>query len=148
MAQAPILIPTREIRIAGGVTVTVREMAWPAALEFMRTLSVHVKKLVVPMLASGKVSMQTVLASVVDQLPDLVAGADEVSLLLLRKATDLSPEAIQSLGVREAMTILDAAIELNLNPEIIEQGKALAGRVSRTFQSPTSTAGSAPSSNS
>jgi hypothetical protein len=116
--DAAILFPNREVAI-GEEKIKVTELAWPDALAFLRELGTYIGKLIDE---KGEVRMD------VGMLTELVMGTESLSALLLEKTTGRDAK---SFPLSHALDVLKVAIELNVTPEIIARGKALAGSLSK-----------------
>lgn len=118
-----ILNPVRSVKLAAG-ELQVRELNWRDALEFMAKLSKHAGALFDE---KGSVTLD------LEKLGSLVMGTKEVADHLLMKATGREQEWVDGLSLSEALVVIDAALELNLSPELIARGKKVAGRVQGAF---------------
>jgi hypothetical protein len=136
--EIEILFPDRDLQLSTGEVLRVRELCWREALEFLRLLSSQLSTVgrVTPRgaganAASGDAAYNAEAGGMVGllgQLPDLIKGADELTGYLAEKAAGLTPEKFGALAARDALAVLDKAIEINLNEELLARGKKLAGR--------------------
>ena len=114
---APLLRPERKIPTSIG-DVTVHEMSWHDALEFLQLLSNHAKEF---MNEEGR------LAFSLPKIQQLVAGARELSDHLIDCSTD-EQFSTENLPLTDGLLLLDAAIEVNLSQEVMALAKKTAGR--------------------
>jgi hypothetical protein len=114
--DAEILHPDRELTVAGK-KITVRELAYPAALKLLSMLSGSIDKL---MDGKGEVRMD------VGVITQLIASSTELFDFVLEKTTDLDEPAKEELLLGQAIELIGAGIELNLKI-VLERGKKMAG---------------------
>jgi hypothetical protein len=115
--EIEILFPDKELKLSTGESVRVRELSWREALEFIQKLSGHLGKL-------GASDM----AGLISQLSTLVSTVDELALYLAEKSAGMSAEKFGALAARDALAVLDKALEINLNEELLKRGKSIAAR--------------------
>jgi|JFJP01.2.fsa_nt_gi hypothetical protein len=60
----------------------------------------------------------SLLTSLADALPSIITGSLDMSSHLLRNATELTPKQIDELYIDDALLLLNAALELNVNEEL------------------------------
>jgi hypothetical protein len=89
-----------------GRKVVVRRVKWQAARAFIKKLSEHLAKVGIN------------LSDALTQLPQLIAGAEELATDLVINSTDLKAEDFDQLDIAEAAAVLAAAVELNLGEEL------------------------------
>jgi hypothetical protein len=116
-----ILFPHKTLKLAIHDTVTVRELAWRDALELIRMLADALSKLA----ADGDLTMDNLR----ERLPALVLEAEAVSDFVAVKSTGRDPGWLADLPVRDAMTVLDEALALTLNDEVLARAKKLGSRL-------------------
>ena len=112
-----VLDPVREISI-GGRNVSVREMSWPQMLKFIRMLSKEADKFV----KDGKFVFNAAL------LGDLIGSVDELSAYLMLNAASVAKEDLETISFSEGCELLDAALAVNLNEEVMGKAKKAASR--------------------
>ena len=98
--QRTITIPLEESR-----SVAVRRMKWKAAREFLLKLSGHL---------AGVQKLTDIVAN----LPQLIAGADELVKHLVLHSTDLTETQVDDLDLLQLAEIVAAALELNTGAEL------------------------------
>lgn len=118
-----ILNPARAVKLSGR-EVKVKELNWREAMEFLGKLSQYAGGF---MTGDGKFVVET------SAVVALVLNAKELADFLLMKTTGLTQEEVDALSLSEVLSLLDAAIELNLSPELLARGKSVAGRVGAAF---------------
>jgi hypothetical protein len=116
--EKQILKPEKVI-VVGNAPVTVRELAWPDALEFLKRLSEQIGKI-----WDDKGNVKISLESIAEH----VAQTGDLSTFLLEKATGHKAEEFSS---SQALDVLDTALEMNLREELVQGGKRLATRIQR-----------------
>ena len=131
------LYPQTDIALRDGRNVTVKELCWGDAMELFRRLQAHAGKLIDP---QGRIILDA------DHLAGIIAGIDDLSGFLLSKATSLPVDQIQALPLRDGLRVLEEAIALTLNEEVVAQGKKVAGRVKAAFGIETMTKTASPPS--
>ena len=109
----------------------VREMNWRDAMGFLGMLSAHAGKMVN---RDGQFAMTE------EALRGLVLGTKVVADDLMLKASKLPQEEIDNLSMREALDLIDAALDLNLSEELITRGKKFAGRFGSLLGGPAQAA--------
>ena len=118
-----ILHPVKTISL-GGETLEVRELRWPEVLGFLQELARQASRFLT---ADGRLALQA------DALPRIVQESGVLVEYLVTKATGKDSAWLNTLTPAEVLVVLDAAIELNVSPELFARGKALAGRLQRVF---------------
>jgi hypothetical protein len=104
--------------------VEVREMRWPDALAFLQALGKEVGQV---MTTTGNISFTP------DKLPDIIGQSGALIEHLICKATGRDAAWLNTLTTGEMLDLLDAAVELNVSPELFARGKAVADRVKKVF---------------
>ena len=123
-----ILHPVKTISL-GGETLEVRELRWPEALGFLQRLAQQAGQFLT---ADGR------LVPPADQFPRIIQESAVLVEYLVTKTTGKDSAWLNDLTPAEVLTVLDAALELNVSPELFARGKALAGRLQWVFdQGPT-----------
>jgi len=123
MNDIEILFPDRDLKLSTGEVIRVRELSWREALEFLKKLAEHLGK------SGSGLNAATGLEGMIAQLPSLIAGADDLALWLAEKSAGLSAEKFGALAARDALAVLDKALEINLNEELLARGKSIAARL-------------------
>jgi hypothetical protein len=117
-----ILNPVTELTVAGQL-VTVRELRWAEALEFLQKLGAHAGQ-AITIGADGRI--ETALTA--ERLTGIVTGAGELCDYLVVKSTGRDAGWFHALSASDALAVLDAALALNLSDEIIGRAKKLLAR--------------------
>lgn len=118
-----ILYPVRELQI-GKETIQVRELAWREALQFLQQLAAAITE---------KLGTDGTLTLTPESVQGMVAGSAELTEALITKSCGRDRQWLGEQRAGDVLALLDAAIELNLSPEIIDRGKRIAGRVQAAF---------------
>ncbi len=116
--ETRILNPKKELMIAGE-TVTVRELAWMDALDFLKQLGGYLGKFISP---KGEIEISA------SSITDIIANTDELSTALVTKTTGRDADFLRTVSLGQMLDLIDAALELNLSEEILAKGKKIAGR--------------------
>jgi hypothetical protein len=144
MPTSEILNPTREIKLRSGAKVSVKELSWLDALNFIKLLgdktaaigkALFNDEAAVAAAKSGDRSMIT--ERLLAQLQNVVVSTEELCAFLFNKAAGLTPQDIADLSFTDAVKILRAALELTLNDEVMLEGNAVAARVMTLFPKTT-----------
>lgn len=155
--------PVEVVKLRDGSGVEVRELSWIKALEFMSQLSAHAQEIVEPLTAEiakcedrrpfppslkQGVQMEEYLAEMVkweearrqvigrvllSQVQKIITGSGSLAEFLLTHSVKLDPDRLNALGAADALRLLESAIGLTLNEEILSRGKAVAARVLAAF---------------
>jgi hypothetical protein len=111
----------RKVKLADK-EILVHEVSWLDLMRFAEALSTRAAGLLKFDEAGGlKMDIET--------LPALIASSRELSEQLLGIATNLDGEAIAQMPASAALRVIDIALEVNLTPEFLDAGKAVAARV-------------------
>jgi len=137
--EIAVLNPVKELTI-GGEQIAVRELRWAEALEFLKKLSGHVGALI-KVGADGSVRTSLDLAN----LAALITGTDDLASHLATKSTGKDAAWFGALSVTDALTVLDTALELNLNDALLKKVGALGRRLSAVAPGATAKVASQPS---
>lgn len=116
--ETEILNPKKELTIAGE-TITVRELSWMDALDFIKQLAGYLGSLVD---AAGNFRIN------IGTIADLVVTTNELALKLIAKTTGKDAAWIEALSLGDMLELIDIALALNLSDEILAKGKKIAGR--------------------
>ena len=129
-----ILNPEKTIRL-GDTDVTFRDLAWPQMKKFLAKLSTHIQGLVGSAVQTAKAgqSAEAVGASILDQIPAVIASTSELAEYLIRECAITGPQDPESLSSTEFLAALDASLEVTFNDEFVKLGKSAAGRVQAAF---------------
>jgi hypothetical protein len=114
----PVMCRRKELNI-GGSSVTVSEFTWSDTFEFLRMLSKHSSEI---MDDQGRFSLR------IDKITKLICGAQELTEFAIIHSSGLTQEAIRKLSFADGLELLDAALEINLNAEILGRAKKVGGR--------------------
>lgn len=114
-----ILDPDQPLTLSTGATVVVREMTWKQSKRFLTALASRAAEFTT-LSADGRAEVNT------ERLVGVIAT--DLGEALIVATTDLDAAGIEALRLRDVMVLLDHAVALNLKPEMIEAGKAVAGR--------------------
>lgn len=116
-----ILDPVRQVPISGGRIITVRELSWRELRRLIGRVTAQMDKILAINPGTGQVSLH------MEQLADVVLG--DVSEAFVSAAADLTIDQLGDLRGRDYTALLAAAIALNVHPEMVAAGKAVAARV-------------------
>lgn len=133
MSSHSTLRPQITVPLESG-NVVARDLPWQDALEFLKKLSVHANT-VLAASKGGTVQLDTLLP----RIAELIGNADDLALFLICKSTGKDEAWVRSLGTIEALTVLDAALEVNLSDQLLALGKKVAGRLARVMPAKTPT---------
>lgn len=128
MSKLDILNPVVHAVIAGE-KVPVREMPWKDTMEFLGMLSQHGTKMVSE--EEGKVKFTLDMR----RLGELIQSSEELATFVILKSTGREPDWLNKLPFREGLELLDAALSINLSPEMFASGKKVEGRLRSLFAS-------------
>lgn len=118
-----VLIRTKSVKI-GETQLTVREMTWPHTFRLLQVLSSYASALVSK---TGKFEFDPA------KIADLIIGTQELSELLILNSCDLKADDLKQLSFADGLEILDAAMEVNLNPETMARSKKVVGRLGQAL---------------
>jgi hypothetical protein len=116
--EAKILFPSQKVRL-GEREIEVRELAWADALAFLADLGKHFGKF---MDAEGNVRISA------ESVAGVIAGTQELAESLMVKATGLTQEQCAELPISGMLSVIDAALAVNLSDDLFATGKRIAGR--------------------
>ena len=129
--ELELLDPVRTVDI-GGEQVQVRELRWLDTLQFLQKLAAGIEQVVgtQAIAADGSVRLNA------DRLRDAVLSGGELANTLLAKSTGLPQARLDALSASQALSLLQAAIEINFREELLGKlkgvGGALQGAVTAT----------------
>jgi hypothetical protein len=129
MSKLDILNPVVELTVRNE-KLLVRELPWPDALQFLQLLSGHAGKMIGE---DGRMKIDF------GRLSALVTSSQEVSEFLMLKSTGRDQAWLAQLSFRECLDVLDAALSINLSPEMFNAGKKIEGRLRSLFGSEPAT---------
>ncbi len=108
----------------GSRTFSVRELAWPEAMEFLRKLGTAAACFVTPDGRPRPIS---------DLLPEVLAQGENAIAYLLQQSIGLGPDDLRQLPASVTLRLTQSALELTLNDDLIVAGNAVAERLRRAF---------------
>lgn len=120
--RIPAMSRNKEITV-GGEKITVREITWLDTLTLMKKIGAHAQSLV----KDGAVKFET------DKIAELLAGTQELAEFLITKSTNLDADWLNKLSFPDGLEVLDAALEINLSPEIVGKAKNVGGRLGQAL---------------
>jgi hypothetical protein len=109
-----------------GLKWPVKEMNWRDGMAFLGLIGKHASEIGIES-SGGKVALDFA------KLPALIGNVKELGDFLLTKSTGREQAEIDALSFKEAVALMDAAVELNLSEELLQRGKSVAGRVGAAF---------------
>jgi hypothetical protein len=125
--SVPVLDPVREIIIRDSenleVKINVRELTWPKALKFCLMLADKAAQFA----KEGRFDFKP------ENFPALIANASELSDFLILESTGRDHAWLEALPVSSAFAVLDAALAINLSPEVLGSAKKAAGRFAQAI---------------
>lgn len=128
MSNAPdILRPDIQLKLHDG-PVTVHELPWLDAKEFLKRLSTHFSTLTNAYI-QGKSDVS------IEQLTDistLIGNTTELADFLILKSTGKDQAWLDSRTLTEAAALLQASLETTLNDGLLDLLKKTAGRLAKT----------------
>jgi len=130
--ELELLDPVRTVDI-GGEQVQVRELRWLDALQFLQKLAGGIEQVVGTQAigADGTVRLNA------DKLREAVLSGGELANTLLAKATGLPQARLDALSASQALSLLQAAIEINFREELLGKlrgvGAVLQGTMTATL---------------
>ncbi len=108
--------------------LTIREMRWPDAMEFMRKLSANCVGLLDGYTREGGLKLTRA------SITDMIAQSEELTVLLVRGATSLTQEQVAQLSTGDMLDILTAAVEINLSEAVLGKALRLRNAVGAAFK--------------
>ncbi|HWD20517.1 MAG TPA: hypothetical protein VHB20_14690 [Verrucomicrobiae bacterium] len=161
-----ILNPVREITLGAG-RIEVRQMPFVQAIEFIKRLSVVASRMFDD---HGRFKLSRAVASPAEPLPvidpelartgvarlatptevhmafdfdaiqKVIAESADLTEFLILHSTRQDAAWLKSLSLLEGLTILEAALDLNLSPEVLRLGNEVAGALTRLQRKKTAPA--------
>lgn len=109
--------------------VEVDEMPWPAAQAFLVSLgdSLQIGTFVGVDKNTGRPWYNF------DKLPDLIKGSETLSNFLIEKSTGKDAEFFATVRASEALSVLEAALEMNLSEDMVGKFKGIGRVIGRAF---------------
>lgn len=123
-----VLNAVRLVKVRGE-QVEVRELTWKDYVRAVKQMTGTILGLIGD---GGKISMDAIVLNR-EKLTEAIGAQEDLVAWVLAKSTSRDQAWVDSLSAREVLPLLDAVIELNLSPEVIEQGKKLAGQMGEAF---------------
>jgi hypothetical protein len=118
----PVFDPVRELTI-NGEKITIRELPWPQALKFTKML----------VESSREFAKEGKFEFTMESLPALVINAGQLSTFMILQATGRDEKWLEQIPFSSACEILDAALAINLSPEVLGKAKKAAGRFAQAI---------------
>jgi hypothetical protein len=128
-----ILSPKQKITLSNGKEVTVRELNWLEAQEFLTLLGVKFSELFTSTPdGKGKEFLWW------NKIKEMVYSESELTHFLITHSTDAENgnAFLQSISLRDGMTILSTAWELTMSQELVDEAKKFANKAGATFGKP------------
>jgi hypothetical protein len=126
MEHADILDPRKRVRIKGE-ELEIRGLTWKDHIRAVKELTATIMEL----LAQNKDGNATQLDA--ETIVSAITKQESLATWMITRSTGKDGAWVDSLRAAEALTILNAIVELNLTEEIIGLGKGLAERMSGVF---------------
>ena len=120
--ELELLDPVRTVDI-GGEQVQVRELRWLDALQFLQKLAGGIEQVV----GTQAIGPDGTVRLNADKLREAVLSGGELANTLLAKATGLPQARLDALSASQALSLLQAAIEINFREELLGKLKAVGG---------------------
>ena len=118
-----ILKAVTEVKL-GDQTVAIKELAWPDALALLNKLAGHAGKFIT---TDGKFVLTT------ENVVTIVTGSQDISEWLMTKATGKDAAWLNALTFDQALTVLDAAISVNVRPDFFAKAGRIGQRIKTVF---------------
>ena len=122
-----VLAPDQPFKLSSGEEITVRELSWKDAKRFLTTLAGRAAEFI-KVGTDGQTQVDT------GKLMGVVVT--DLGETLVMACTGLDQAAADQLSCGDMMQCIDRAVALNLRPEMIEAGKAIAGRFKTLVKKP------------
>lgn len=122
--MSDVLNPVRSVTIRGTI-VEVSELKWKDYTKAIKELSASLLKLVGA--DSRTINIDR------DLIVDVITEQEHLLTWVLIKTTGKPQEWIDDLTGKEALSLVQVVVDLNLSPEVISGGKALAGQMGKVF---------------
>ncbi|MCP5525011.1 MAG: hypothetical protein H7A46_26100 [Verrucomicrobiales bacterium] len=114
-----VLRPQKEVPTSLG-RIEVHEMAWPDALAFTGKLADFLPEFIQP---DGKVVISG------EKVARVISGSVELAEFLVRKSVDKEDGWFRSLRPTDGLSLLEAAVELNIHEELLGKAQGVLQRV-------------------
>lgn len=130
--------PTRKVTLRAGDVVTVRELSWPQAMEFLGLVGEHARGFIQS--SGGETDRAQIVRGLIEQIPTLAIRAREIGDFLLAHCVESGPTGLESRGVADVLKVLEAAVALNLSTEVLEAASSLGKVIGAAFLTTTNPA--------
>ena len=127
--------PTTKVMLGNGDEVTVSEMSWPEAREFLKALSAVSAKVVDAGIVGGKPDFKKVLEVLLTESDEL---ADQLLKYAVKDHHDIAT-GIRLRGVSDFIVLVSAALEINVSPAVVDAVEGLAKKVTGVVGGMTAT---------
>lgn len=127
--EPDIINPIATVRIRGE-SVEVRELTWKDHLRLIKELTATVLELLQKAQTGGGGTEFSLKA---DEIVEALVKQEDLAAWVMARSTGKPKEWIDELSAGAAMDILLAAAKLNLTPEVLASGKALAEHMRGVF---------------
>ncbi len=118
--SAEILDPDQPFTLSTGTQVTVRELTWKQTKGFLTSLANKASEFITFDAAyKADINVNRLMGIVVTDLGESLVMA----------TTGMDQDTVDNLSARDMLACLNRAVALNLRPEMIEAGKAVAGQI-------------------
>jgi hypothetical protein len=114
-------------------TVDVRELSWREYLAVVKRLTDTVFKVVGKDINSLSKAKELTITLEPKALISAISEQEDLVAWLVEKTTGLKQDEISKLSPVEVMPLLGLIVEMNLTPEHVAAGKALAGQMGAIF---------------
>lgn len=140
MQTAPTILRPEINLTIGDQSIVVRDLPWPDALEFLKQLSAHAQDLLTGVGTKTEGGGLTLnVEALLPKLTELITNTNELLTFLITRSTGKDASWVHGLSTIEMLTVLDAALEVNLSDGLIALGKKVGGRLGRVLAAKTST---------
>lgn len=115
-----VLDPDAQLTLADGARVSVRELTWKEAKRFLQTLAARTADFVRVDPATGRTDIDS------DAMLRIITT--DLGEELVVTATGRDAAWLEARPMGDFLRLLERAVALNLRPEMLNAGKAIAGR--------------------
>lgn len=109
----------------GNETITINELAWPDAIEFLKKLSD----------SAGKFVQNGNLIFSIDRLTEIVTSTTDLSEWLILKTTGKDHEWLKQRTFGEVLDLIDAALSRNVRPDFFDKLSRIRSRLTAAWDS-------------